>query len=325
MVNGEMSLKSKFKKHNMGIQFWAYEGGNINASIAGSGGYEQFWKNVTSQDITTLASSYPDATTAILIGTVVVAAPALRTTTQNTNVLNTIDSGAALASAGILGYTLTQDASWITTSASSFVVGSSFLRFAQNNPFFLKAGGLALAFGGAALTTFGIDNMITTPQAVLNTKLALDTLTSATGLYVTSASLLTYEGGIFETCNYKDKGIRENSWTEKLTHPVNGSLSKLFVKYVDAPIQKINAVVKETMLRYIPKTTRDNKPFLTSMWARLPWRITTGAAALFSGDWAFALSNAGWGVGDTAIGSLDWEDEKKNAQNTPNQPEQAPI
>ncbi len=324
MVTIDMNLKSKFKEHSMEVQFWAYEGGNINASIAGSGGYKEFWNNVTGQDIATLASSYPDATAAVLIGTVVVAAPVLRAATKNTNTLNVIDSATALTSVGILGYTLTQDASWITTSASSFVVGSSFLRFSQDNPFFLKAGGLALAAGGVFLTAFGIESgvqHIATQENIDTTKLALDFLTTTTGGYVTSASLLTYEGGIYESQAYEDKNKSENTWSEQLTHPINGNLSRLFTKYVDAPVQKINDMAKKTMLSYIPERIRNTQPFATSMWGRLPWRIMTGITAIYSGDYAFALSNAGWGVGDTAIGSIDWEGTNKDQKSTtqPNQ------
>lgn len=307
-----MSLKSFFKKHAMEIQFWAYEGGNVNASIAGSGGYEKFLNDTTTQDLSTLAASYPDATAALLIGSVVVAAPVLRSASQklggNTGALNTIDTGTALTSAGILAYTLTNDASWITTSASSFVVGSSLLRFCAENPFFLKAGGLALAFGGVCFSTYGATNLLS-PDAALNTKFLLDALATTSGVYVTSASLLTYEGGIYETAAYKDKSQSEGTWSEKLTHPIKGSLSKLFTRYVDAPVQKLNTLAKQTTLRYIPESTRNGKPFLTSMWARLPWRVATGAAALATGDSAFALSNAMWGAGDTAIGSKDWPDD----------------
>ncbi len=66
-------------------------------------------------------------------------------------------------------------------------------------------------------------------------------------------------------------------------------------------------------MRYIPESTRNGKPLLTSMWARLPWRVATGAAAAATGQYSFALSNAMWGVGDTAIGSKDWHDESNKA------------
>ena len=50
------------------------------------------------------------------------------------------------------------------------------------------------------------------------------------------------------------------------------------------------------------------QPFLTSMLARLPWRVITGSLALATGTAAgaaFAIANLLWAVGDMAIGSLD--------------------
>ena len=45
------------------------------------------------------------------------------------------------------------------------------------------------------------------------------------------------------------------------------------------------------------------------MWARLPWRVLTAAAALATGTEqgvTFATANLCWSLGDVAIGSLDW-------------------
>ncbi|PJN95341.1 hypothetical protein CNY89_09055, partial [Amaricoccus sp. HAR-UPW-R2A-40] len=50
------------------------------------------------------------------------------------------------------------------------------------------------------------------------------------------------------------------------------------------------------------------RPFLTSMLARLPWRVVTATLALATGTAAgacFSLANLLWAVGDVAIGALD--------------------
>lgn len=313
---------SHLKTHNMEYQFWLYETGNVNAAVAGAGGYKKVIEDFRSvavntdyttwQKMTTLAADYPDATVAVSIGGLVVAAPALKkaagTVTQKMNGL--IDAGATIGSAAILGYAVSQDSSWITISASSFVVGSSFLKYAAQNPFFLKLGGLGLAAGGTALAAFGA-------ETIESTKLTLPLLTVASGAYITSASFLTYEGGMYQTEDWKAKNPQPQTprgWVSKLTHPTKGMLSRAFESYVDGPVQAINNVARKTMLTYIPKKTRDTKPFWTSMWARVPWRILTGAAAIITGDYAFAASNAQWAGGDVMIGleDLNSSNEKKD-------------
>ena len=61
-------------------------------------------------------------------------------------------------------------------------------------------------------------------------------------------------------------------------------------------------------LFWVPQRTRETPPFRTSMLARLPWRVVTGALALATGTAAgacFALANLLWAIGDVAIGALD--------------------
>ncbi len=326
----------------MEYQFWLYETGNVNAAISGTGGYEAFGDNVgavlgdteltTLQRVTTLAADYPDAAIAIGIAGVVVGAPAIKkaagAVTHHADGM--IDAGATVSAGALLGYAVSQDASWITVSAASFVVGSSFLRYAASNPFFLKLGGLGLAAGGVALTAFGIETGIdaySNPEVwatiteasgsgeafVETTRLALPALTAASGAYITSASLLTYEGGMYETSDWRAKHENDTGpvkgWVSKLTHPTKGLLSRTFEKCVDAPVRAMNNAARSTMLRYIPKQMRDTQPFLTSMWARVPWRVVTGAAAIITGNYAFAASNAQWGGGDIMIGLEDCKDK----------------
>lgn len=323
-------LLDHFKRHNMEYQFWCYETGNVIAAIAGSGGFSAFVQNLSGVfndatlssigKIQALTSNYPDATAALGIATVVLAAPFARKAAQriSAKALNVTDAALTAGSAGILGYAIGNDASLITTSASSFVLGSAFLRQSGSNPFFLKLGGLGLAGGGAFLAAFGVENGMKDLRAehVEAARCAMDCLTAATGVYVTSASFLTYEGGIYATKDF-EAAQKENepsqeehaqSWVSKLTHPTKGSLAKFFASKVDKPIQALNEAARKSILRYIPKKIRNSQPFYTSMWARLPWRAALGAAAVVNGNPAFAVSNALWGGGDVMIGL---EDSKK--------------
>jgi hypothetical protein len=337
-----ISMRDHFRAKNMEYQFWFYELGNVVATISGTGGFKNFAQNLTvtfsdssqsfAQQCLTLSKQYPDATVAIGIGAVAVAGPLLHRAADriNTKFTPAVDAGSAALAAGILAYALSHDTSFITVSASAFVVGSSLLRFALANPFFLKAGGLALAGGGAALTAFGIENSLPlfSDPHILNTVLdatttwqgvqagaglALAPLTAITGAYVTSASFLTYEGGIYQTMGFQDDQKPLNGWVSRLCHPVRGSLAKAFHNVLDKPIQALNRLAKSTMLTYIPQKMRDNMPFATSMWARLPFRVLTGTAAAITGNFSFALANLSWGCGDTAIGQEDYKKKETAA------------
>lgn len=328
-----------FRDNNMEYQFWFYEVGNVVAAIAGTGGFEKFSQNLTTvfndpsqtlpQQILTLTSQYPDAAAAIGIGSIAVLAPVLHKASDaiSTRMTPVIDAASAAAAVTVLAYSLSHDTSLITIAASSFVVGSSLLRFALKKPFFLKAGGLALAGGGAALTAFGVDNtasLLSNPKilsSVLDApdtwdsiragaRLALDPLTALTGIYVTAASFMTYEGGIYQTMGFKDDQKPLNGWVSKLCHPKRGTLARAFQAALDKPVQGLNRFTKATMLTYIPQKMRDEKPFATSMWARVPFRVLTAIPAAITGNFSFAAACGLWGAGDIAIGQ---EDYKKKA------------
>ena len=320
-----MSFKSWFKSHNMQIQFWGYEGGNLTATVAAAGGFTAFGKSVldtfnnnalsTFERASVLSSDYPDATVAVGLGAVVLATPLIRNGVKHLGsiAVNTVDVGSTAAAASIVGYALSEDSNWITVSASSFVVGSSFLRHAGTNPFMLKLGGIGLAFGGAALTMFGIDGV----QNHDLSESMLDYATIGTGYYVTAAGLLTYEGGIYETVAYNDSPDHKekSTFTSQLLHPVNGALAQAFKRVMDAPIQTLNKKIINPSIFWVDRETKHTKPFSTSMQARMPWRVITGVAALVSAteeSYAFAsafiFANVLWALGDIAIGSLDWQD-----------------
>ena len=83
-------------------------------------------------------------------------------------------------------------------------------------------------------------------------------------------------------------------------------------------------------LFWIPESVKRGQPFLTSMLARLPWRVITGSLALATGTAAgaaFAIANVLWAVGDLAIGSLDAKtaDEPLQAGAVTDEPEWLPA
>lgn len=328
-------IRKHYLRHNMEHQFWAYESGNVIAAIAGSGGFlafkdglsKTFFNAAQSLDekFVTLLSDYPDIFVALGIGAVTTIGPFLKIRSKPGSWrTNGADIITTVVATGILTLSIENDASLISTSAAAFILGSSFLRFSGNNPFFLKLGGLGLTAGGALLTAFGAENAL---QQIQNehidyARLNLDALTVGTGAYVSMAGLLTYEGGIFATNDYEDKspqGLQKGPF-DRLVHPKSGTLSKFFKQAADKHIQFINRVSKAGPLAFIPKDIRDTKPFKTSMWARLPWRAATGvfaagAAAITAPDQAgfyaaFAAACGCWGYGDVMVGL---EDDKRAA------------
>lgn len=327
-----MSFVHWFKRHNLDVQFAGYEGGNIIAAIAGAGGPAAFANDISTtfgdntsitNQVYSLAANYPDATVTIGLGALVLLSPAVRklANTYGTLAENVVDIVVSLLAMTILGYALTQDSSWITIAASSFVVASSFLRQSAENPFLLKLGGVFLTFGGLALALFGFENLQSPLIQTDVTGATMGLLTLGTGVYVAGAGLLTYEGGIFAMMGHRpDESGRQisASLAAKLLDPNHGYLPRLFSRHLDKPIQWINERAIKPAIFWVSSTTKASKPFATSMWARLPWRLMTGLAAIATGTAAgftFAAANAGWALGDVAIGSMDWELEE--IQETP--------
>ncbi len=319
------SLKDFFKKNNMEFQFWGYEGGNVLATVAGAGGFAAFSESVLSvandqslslaEKFLELSAEHPDATVTLGLGATVLLAPVVRGIAQKAKSqisVDVIDAATATAAIGILGYALTQDASWITISGSSFVVGSSFLRASAKNPFFLKAGSLALAFGAAALSVFGLEGMMD-PELNRNIlETSMHALTFGTGLSVFGASTLTYQGGMYETRSYlaeHEGDAAPEGWVSGLVDPKHGSLAKMFERVLDKPISAFNEHVVKPAVVWVPEKIKSGKPFETSMHMRLPFRVVTGGLAMATGNYAFAAANGGWAVGDVAIGSIDWDDK----------------
>lgn len=309
---GFAHLLSAIKRHNLTLQFAAYEGGNAFAAVAGSGGFSELWVSMTvlwSRALTALAGgasvlsvvgataqdaivAFPDlavvvgVTVLVILGAIVrlcIAGP--DTSRPVAAAIAVLEGVLAVAALSVMALALVADASFICQSAAAFVVGSALLHQARRHPRFLKLGGLALAAGGALLAAHGA----TDEGSVL-----LSVMTVLTGVYVAIASLLTYEGGMFVS---KAEVAKSNGF--------DLAMAALF----DRPISAINAVSRATLLVPVLTVDRDMGPFSLSMWARLPWRVATAAIALVSGAWVFALANLLWGMGDIAIGSLDWAEQ----------------
>ena len=325
------------KRNNLELQFWGYEGGNVVATVAGAGGFSEFFNKVDGvlshidmtalQKFQVLSADYPDAFVTIGLGAVVLLASVVRRAAEGAGgepAMNLIDFSIALVALGILGYAFAHDTSWITVSASAFVVGSSFLRQCRHNPFLLKAGGLALALGGAALAAFGVEGLIHAMAGSEALHLTLGALTVGTGIYVTGASLLTYQGGIYETAAYAAGAGGERRLggaLARLIHPTEGLIARFFTRSLDRPIAWAGDHIVNPAIFWASRETKQQRPFAASMWARLPWRLATGSVAMATGTpqgMAFGLANLGWIIGDLSIGSLDWQEHQSR------QPRRAP-
>ncbi len=346
------NIVDHYDKNNFAYAFGFYELGNINASIVGGGGYSGFANDITyiysnnnsfAQQCGELFSQYPDITSALGITSVVVVAPVVRKGCEKFNsnaLLNAVDISSSALALGVLSYTFVQDASFITQSASSFVVGSSLMHFSKDNPVLMKPAGLCFALGGGLLAAFGCveaTQLYNSPELlnsfadVTSTSIdkvadigaaALPALTVISGAYICQTGFLTYGGGAYETDCYKsrhdeDKGVK--TIANRLFSPHNGLVSKFFEVAMDRPINALNKGIKAVSLRYIPKDIREEKPFKTIMYARLPWRfLAAGAdiAASITGGGSgggLAASYMSWAAGDHATGREDNNIEKRAA------------
>ncbi|WP_171181374.1 hypothetical protein [Ruegeria sp. HKCCD8929] len=303
------------KAHGAEIQFWGYEGGNIVAAIAGAGGFAAFneqvfgvWTNVETglaRELATSLFTYPDAAIAIGLGIVVLLTSALSVIVRRFGAEHLtvwIDAVAFAVAVGLLAVTIWSDATWLTLSATAFVAGSALLRLCQRNPLVLKPGGILLSTGGIGLIGYGTSAFDPGSWALQSV------LTVLTGFFVASAGLLTYQGGI-AACRSFDPSHR----TPHFLHPRRGLVARWLSRFIDRPVLTLVQHLVLPTVFWVDCHTKAQKPFATSMWARLPWRAFAGLAALATGTpegIVFAVANAGWALGDIAIGSLDWEDHQ---------------
>ena len=95
---------------------------------------------------------------------------------------------------------------------------------------------------------------------------------------------------------------------DHLLDPASGKVSRFLQRRLDEPVQNLCANAVEPALVWIPARDRAERPFHTSMMARLPWRLLAGLFAIMSGTQigvSFAIANLLWALGDIAIGALD--------------------
>ncbi|MEL6343091.1 MAG: hypothetical protein AAFV53_08140 [Myxococcota bacterium] len=303
-------------------QFWGYEGGNLFATMAAAGGVSAFFNQVggvLSDDrlgvldrVLTLTATYPDATVTIGLGVIVVGAPLLKAATARAQIRGTddlIEGAMAVSGLLILLYALSHDTSLLALAATHFVIASSFLRQGLTNAFLIKIGSVFLSIGGVLLAAFG-GTVLSADASAAATLMNL--LTVGTGVYVTLASLLAYEGGVF-VLQEEIKALRQTPDRGPQTIAgrllsIDGGLSRMISRTLDGPILWINRHISNPAIAWVGAEQKRTQPFSTGMWARLPWRLATGAVAVWMGDVAFAIANLGWAFGDVCLGSLDWDD-----------------
>lgn len=316
----------KHRIHQMApeLQFWGYEGGNVLAAIAGTGGflslYYGFWSLSDLSEtnpfsgVAVAFAEYPDILVTVGLAVIVLF------TILSGNIFNGrstqkakvwIDRAGSITGIGLVCAALYFGASWITFAAVSFVSASALLRLCRTSPVFLKLGGLMLAAGGFGLAGFGLST-VSQSDSIL-----LPGLTVLTGIYVFFASLMTYQGGIFE-CNAHHETAQPQEPRFGAFHPA-GRIGRLLETRLDQPISTLVEKVALPSVFWVPSHIKANAPFLTSMWTRLPWRLLTGGAALATGTTIgvlFGIANVCWAIGDIAIGSLDWDISESKVRET---------
>jgi hypothetical protein len=142
------------------------------------------------------------------------------------------------------------------------------------------------------------------------TGLALSASTFLSGVFVAGAGLLTYQGGCYAVDAARGSGEVGTPQGGVLAALLSstGALANWMARNIDPAVRWCINWLVHPGLFWIPESVKQRQPFLTSMLARLPWRVITGTLALATGTAAgvaFAIANLLWAVGDVAIGSLD--------------------
>lgn len=323
------ALKNTIHRVAPDLQFWGYEGGNILAAIAGSGGLVALYSGLQSiagmpthnaaSGIAAAFTRFPDIIVTTGLAVIVLATIGfshLFSSDETVSARIWLDRAASIAGIVLVAAALFFGASWITFAAVSFVSASALLRLCRISPVFLKLGGLLLAAGGFGLAGYGL-----TSEGLWQMDI-LPVLTALTGLYVIFASMMTYQGGIYE-CS-ADRSNRPRNPVIPSAFDPDGWIGRLLETHLDRPMAFIVRSIALPAVFWVPSKTKESAPFLTSMWARLPWRLLTATAAIMTGTQAgfiFGLANAFWAVGDIAIGSFDWKrshiEDDAHPQNDP--------
>lgn len=281
-------LKNRIHAIAPQLQFWGYEGGNVLAAVAGAGGFVAVYSGLQSvgdvpihnpwAGIATSFTDYPDVLVTAGLAIIVLVTITLGNVLDGDDKQNVkiwIDRVASLASMALVGAALYFGASWITFTAVSFVSASALLRLCRTSPVSLKLGGLMLAAGGIGLAGYGLSSLQMTASVLL------PGLTIFTGIYVTFASLMTYQGGIYACDGFEDSSPSKPS-RASLFHP-DGWVGRILGSKLDSVISTLVRVIALPSVFSVPSSIKSTAPFLTSMWTRLPWRLLTGGAAIATG------------------------------------------
>jgi len=309
------------RRHSLEVQFWGYETGNIIASITGAGGLRAFADSFVEASRSTgfapvatmlwLARNHPETFATLGVMTIVIVAFPLsaavhrRIGARAAEAVNALAVPPALA---LLGFAVARNANLFTVAACAFVVGSCLLRGAGHLPLLLKLGGLALTFGGLALAGAGVMVLAASLFGAGALGVALSAATFLSGVFVAGAGLLTYRGGCFALSEAAAAGAPAAGGSLSRLLSPQGRIAGMLARRLDPAVDRAIRHLVNPGLFWVPQRTKDTRPFRTSMLARLPWRLLTGALALATGTAAgvcFALANLLWAVGDVAIGALD--------------------
>ena len=162
----------------------------------------------------------------------------------------------------------------------------------------MKPGGLALALGGFSLAAFGLIEVADDVETSDAIGLALSAIAFLTGVYVLAAGLLTYQGGVFETARFRIRigGRRQRCGMGPPGCSIRAPacLSGLFRTVCSIRRSPASATTRSSRrLSGCRAASGRKKPFATSMWARLPWRLVSGALAFCGADAAGLCLRAG--------------------------------
>lgn len=307
------------RRHSLEIQFWGYETGNIVASITGAGGLRAFVDSLVEAHRSIgfhpgamglwLAREHPETFATLGVMAIVVIAFPLGSAVERRFGARAADAVNALAvplALGLLAFAIARNANLFTVAACAFIVGSCLLRGAGHFPLLLKLGGLALSFGGLTLAGAGVMVLSVALFGVGPLGTALAACTFLTGVFVTGAGLLTYQGGVFAMAAAPEAAPAPAGLRRILSS--RGALARALGRRGDPAVAWAVRTLVLPGLFWVPPRVKATRPFLTSMLARLPWRVVTATLALATGTAAgacFALANLLWAVGDVAIGALD--------------------
>lgn len=286
MQEGRAMLRRFFSKHPYEVQFWGYEIGNLLAALAAVGGLGAILSGSGRDGL------FPDlivpVALACLIAMLALGNRVLRAKGRQ-GFVPVLNRAVGCLGIGLLLWAFVVGENWLSTAAIAFLTGSALIRLTDRDPVYLKTGACFLILGGVALLLFGVTG---------GAGHSVDAVTAVTGLYVAGAGVLTYVGGVaMERTRTGPPTSRDAGWLTALTSPF------------DSPLLWCAQRLVEPAIFWLPAKMKSSKPFLTSMWARLPFRLATATAAaltLTPEGFVFALANLLWATGDIAIGALDW-------------------